>query len=142
MRTYPHNSPYAAARIVALTLLADGHLCQSELDALDRLQVHDTLGLCRAEMNGVVHSLCEDMLSSADHRWPDACRIEPATLRELMAEIDNPALQAQVMRLCLGVANADRQVTEGESIVLSAALDQWGPPAARELVHRAANALG
>ena len=93
-------------------------------------------------MHGVVHSLCEDMLASADHRWPGACRIDPATLLELMAEIDDPALQAQVMRLCLGVANADRQVSEGESIVLSAALDQWGPPAARELVQPSGNASG
>ena len=37
MRTYARSSPYAAARIVALTLLADGYLCKTELDALDRL---------------------------------------------------------------------------------------------------------
>lgn len=131
MRTYPRNSPHAAARIVALTLLADGHLCKAELDALDSLQVTDTLGLDNAEMHGVVHSLCDDMLVSADHRWPQACRIEPGTLLELMAEIDDPALQARVIRLCIGVANADRNVTEGESTVLSAALDQWGPSITR-----------
>jgi uncharacterized tellurite resistance protein B-like protein len=125
MRTYPHNSPHAAARIVALTLLADGHLCKAEIDALDRLQAHDTLGLDKAELHGVLHTLCEDMLVSTDHRWPDACRIEPATLLQLMAEIDDPVLQAQVMRLCIAVANANHQVTEGEAIVLSAALDQW-----------------
>ena len=131
MRTYPQNSPYAAARIVALTLLADGHLCKTELDALEHLKVHDKLGLGKGDMHGVLHSLCEDMLTSADHRWPDACRVEPASLLQLMSEIDDPALQAQVLRLCIGVANADRQLTEGESIVLSAALDQWGPKAAQ-----------
>ena len=126
MRTYPRNSSRAAARIVALTLLADGHLCKTELDALDRLRAHDVLGLDDAGMRAVVHALCEDMLASADHSWSNACRIDPATLRQLMAEIDDPALQATVMRLCMGVANADRHVTEGESIVLSSALDQWG----------------
>ena len=30
MRTYLHNSPQAAARIVALVMLADGHLCKTE----------------------------------------------------------------------------------------------------------------
>ena len=135
MRTYPRNSPFAAARIVALTLLADGHLCKDELDALDKLQMHDSLGLDKAEMHGVVHNLCDDLLASADHRWSHACRIEPATLLELMAEIDDPLLQARVIRLCIGVANADRHVTEGESIVLSAALDQWGPAIARTPAH-------
>ncbi len=36
MRTYPTNSPEAAARIVALALLADGHLSLIEIDALER----------------------------------------------------------------------------------------------------------
>ena len=45
MRTYSTGSPHAAARVVALTLLADGHLCQTELDALDQLDVPRQLGL-------------------------------------------------------------------------------------------------
>ena len=32
MRTYPTNSPQAAGRIVALALLADGHLSKAEVD--------------------------------------------------------------------------------------------------------------
>ena len=39
MRSYPKNSPQAAARIVALVLIADGHVSQSEIDALNHLQV-------------------------------------------------------------------------------------------------------
>ncbi len=64
-------------------------------------------------------------LDTSLHRWPDACRVETATLLQLMAEVDDPALQSHVMRLCIGVANANYQVTEGETMVLSAALDQW-----------------
>lgn len=138
MRTYPRNSPFAAARIIALTLLADGHLCKTELDAVERLRVHEALGLDKAGMQGVLQALCEDLLLGADHRWSDACRIGPDTLVQLLAEIDDPALQAQTMRLCMGVANADRQITEAESIVLSAALDEWGPAAAREVARRPA----
>ena len=36
MRTYPNNSPQAAARIVGLAMLADGNVCKGELDVLDR----------------------------------------------------------------------------------------------------------
>jgi hypothetical protein len=34
MRSYSRNSPEAAARIVALVLIADGHVCRSEFDVL------------------------------------------------------------------------------------------------------------
>ena len=132
MRTYPRNSPESAARIVALTLLADGHLCKTEVDSLVQLQALARLGLNEAGMQGVLRALCEDLLVSANHRWPEACRIDPTTMLQLMAEVDDPALQAQVIRLCMGVANADRHVTEGESAVISAALDQWGPTVARQ----------
>ena len=39
MRTYPSNSPEAAARIVALAMLADGNVCHREMQALDALHV-------------------------------------------------------------------------------------------------------
>ena len=44
MRTYPNNSPQAAARIVALAMLADGHLCKTELDLLERMDAIARLG--------------------------------------------------------------------------------------------------
>ena len=126
MRTYPRNSPQAAARIVALALLADGHLCKSELDVLARLDAHTRLGLDRDELHGVVHTFCEDLLGAMHLTWDDACRVDPRTMAQLMAEIDDPALRMQVLRLCVAVVEADRHVAEGEQIVLLAAVEQWG----------------
>ena len=40
MRSYPVNSPQAAARIVALTVVADGDIGDAEIEWLDRLAVH------------------------------------------------------------------------------------------------------
>ena len=54
MRTYPSNSPQAAARIVALTVLADGDISKTELELLDRLAVHEQLGLDRDELHDVL----------------------------------------------------------------------------------------
>jgi hypothetical protein len=45
MRSYPHNSPEAAARIVALVLISDGHVCSSEFDILKQLGAERELGL-------------------------------------------------------------------------------------------------
>ena len=126
MRTYPCNSPQAAARIVALTVLADRDIGKSELDLLDRLAVHGQLGLDRQAFHVVLDNLCEDLVSSEQLQWADACPVDDGTLAALMGEIDDPSLRRRLLRLCIEVAKSDAQVAEGESIVLSAAVEHWG----------------
>lgn len=126
MRHYPCNSPQAAGRILALALLSDGHLSRRELDMLDRLDAHTALGLARTELHAVVHSFCEDLLSSMHLSWGDACQVDQATLASLMADIDDPALRQTLLRLCLAIVDADGHVADGESVMLTAAVDQWG----------------
>ena len=128
MRTYPNNSPQAAARIVALAILADGHLCKSELDALDGVDAHTQLGLRTMELHAVLRSLCEDLLTGSHPDWEAACRVDPGTLTALMAEIDDPHLRAKILRLCAMVIAADEHVTESEAVFLAAAVDGWRLP--------------
>lgn len=126
MRTYPTDSPQAAARIVALTLVADGHVCKTEFDVLERVGAYGQLGLDHDEMQAVLQGFCEDLLQAQSSQWADACLVDPRTLSQLMAEIENPALRATVLRLCVAVAEADDHVADGESIVLVSAVEQWG----------------
>ena len=129
MRSYPRNSPQAATRILALAMLADGHQCQSELALLERLEVHAQLGLSRAELHAVVHTFCEDLMAfSAGMCWADLSKVRPAPLRQVLGEVDDPALQGQLLALCISLVAADRHLAEGESVVLAAALLQWGVP--------------
>lgn len=126
MRTYPNNSPQAAARIVALAMLADGHLCKTELDALDCVDVHTQLGLPPAELHAIVHALCEDLLSTSHGSWEAACRVDSGTLTALLSEIDDPALRVKVLRLCLTVIAADEHLADGETLILTALVEHWG----------------
>lgn len=126
MRTYPSNSPQAAARIVALTLLADGHLSRAELDLLDRLQVGPQLGLPSDELHAVLHGFCHDLLSGMHLTWSDACQVDPRTLEQMMGEIADPALRLKVLQLCVALAEGDDHVAEGEEVVLNAAVEHWG----------------
>jgi len=129
MRSYPRNSPQAATRILALAMLADGHQCQSELALLERLEVHAQLGLSRAELHAVVHTFCEDLMAfSAGMCWADLSKVRPAPLRQVLGEVDDPTLQGQLLALCISLVAADRHLAEGESVVLAAALLQWGVP--------------
>ena len=40
--------------------------------------------------------------------------------------MSEPALRERVLALCLEVAEADAVVTDGEALVLGAAVEQWG----------------
>jgi uncharacterized tellurite resistance protein B-like protein len=126
MRKYAQNSPQAAARIVALTLVADGDVGQAELDLLDALAAHQQLGLERDALHAVIDTFCEDLLSSKQLNWADACPVDEYTLADLMGQVDDPALRRKVLALCVKLAEVDQHVAEGESIVLSAAVAHWG----------------
>ena len=126
MRSYPANTPQAAARIVALTLVADGDIGDPEIQWLDRLSVHQQLGLARHELHELLDTFCEDLLSSGQLKWADACPVDERTLADLMGEIQDPALRLKLLRLCVELAEVDNQVDEGESIVLVAAVEHWG----------------
>ena len=126
MRSYPVNSPQAAARIVALTVIADGDIGDAEIKWLDRLAVHEQLGLARHELHALLDTFCEDLLSSDQLKWADACPVDERTLADLMGEVQDPALRLKLLRLCVELAEVDAHVDDGESSVLIAAVEHWG----------------
>lgn len=123
-RRYPRNSPRAAANIVALALISNGEVKPSEVAVLEALRVHEQLGLSRHEWHSVVHELCIGLLGSATHGTD--CQIDGRTIEQMLADIDDVALQRLVLRLCTAVVNADGKIDDGESIVVLAAIDHWG----------------
>ena len=126
MRPYPHNSPEAASRIVALTMLADGHLSRIELEALQRGSLQHAFELPPAALHGVIQALCEDLLATAHSSRGLSSAIDMATLQVLLTEIDDPELQARVLRTCIDVAEADTHLAEGEAVVLLTVAERWG----------------
>jgi uncharacterized tellurite resistance protein B-like protein len=126
MRSYPRNSPEAAARIVALVLIADGHVCRSEIDALNQLNAPGELGLDPDGLPRVVQTLCEDLLMGDPGSGSMLGRVDDNTLALLMAEVDEPVLQRKVLRLAVAVAQGDQHLAEGETVVLEAARLHWG----------------
>ena len=126
MRPYPQNSPQAAARIVALTLVSDGQLKKVELHALEGLRAQELLGLSRDGLRGVLDTFCADLIDDAAKLGTADCQIDADLIGALFGEVDTPALRATVLRLCKAVVHADHRLHEGEAIVLMAAMDHWG----------------
>lgn len=125
MRPYPLNSPQAAARLVALSVLADGHLSTTELGRLERMNAPAKLGLNRRELTEVVRHLAEDLLTASYAVWGSACQIDQLALRSVAAEITDPVLQRTTLELCVGVVRADLHHAGGEEILLDALAEQW-----------------
>lgn len=125
MRNYPRNSPEAAARILALLLIADGNVCQSELRRLESLGAARAIGLEPDGLLRIVQTLCEDLMAaSAGGEWLTAPP-DDATLAALFDEIDAPALRRTVLDLAEATAEADRHVAVGESHLLDSLRRHW-----------------
>ena len=127
MRSYPRNSPQAAARIVALALTSDGHVCSSEEHALERLGIARELGLAPAQFAQIVQTMCEDR--SVAHMSPELAvdHLDATRFATVIDEIDDPVLRRKVTRLCIAVTIADDHLADGEIALLAAVLNAWGP---------------
>jgi hypothetical protein len=124
MRAYPRNSPAAAARIVALALLADGHLSRTELAALLRQEAHERLGVSPLELQDILQHLAEDLTSIGAPVWTGGV-LDETLVAALLHEVDDPGLQRTVLGLCNSTAEADGVVTDGEHVVLDACRRRW-----------------
>lgn len=124
IRSYPRNSAQAAARLVALALIANGRIKAVETAALDALRSHERLGLTRPQWHGVIRDLCVDLLGPA--RCGDDICISDGVLERMLDEVDNDYQRRTVLRLSSAVVHADCQIEDSESFVLLAMIERWG----------------
>lgn len=127
MGTYPRNNPVAAARIVALALICDGHLCCSEINTLRALNVAPTLGLAEESFADIVQTLCEDQLLPVSAARVTAGMVSSATIDAMLSEVDDPKLQRTVMHLALAATLFDRHLADSEIELMSQLLRRWEP---------------
>lgn len=125
MRAYLRNSPEASGRLVALAMLADDRACPSEFAALQALDAPALLGLPAPRLAQLVQDLRDDLMLGDWQGGSMLEHIDERLLAQLMAEVDDPALQRQVLRLAQAAAQADGQLAQGEALVLAAARRYW-----------------
>lgn len=138
MRSYPTNGPQATARILAITMLIDGHADLSEIHALERHPALLDLGLTSQLVDEVINHLCHDLMISANHEWNMTVRMTPATQQQLLAEITDPVQQATILALCEDLIAADGQQHPAESAFLDSLQNNWHPMPAWQLAARTA----
>ena len=125
MRSYPGNSPQAAARVMTLTALADGHISASELGVLQRLDAPARLGLPPSQLLEVIQHLTEDLMTTAYSQWGTACQLDDSLLHSMMQEITDQQLRRTTFELCMAVAKADFYMAGPEENFIAVAARQW-----------------
>ena len=132
MRTYPHNSPEAAARIVALVLVSDGNASKSEFEVLNGLGGVRDLGLEPKDMLCIMQALCEDLLMEGFDGRSILSRVGEGLMASLMTEVDDPLLQTQVLQIARSVIHADGHLSDAECAVVDAISRHWSIQAHHE----------
>jgi hypothetical protein len=128
MRSYPRNSPHAAARVVALTVLADGHLGHQEIDALQRIDVAGRLDLSQADFMGVLQAVCDDLMASSHQHWSGIQHLPRTELKQMLDEIDDVGLRLIVMEICAALCECDQNLADAEYEMLCTQADHWDLP--------------
>ncbi len=123
MRTYPNNSPHAAGRLLALTMIVDGNLAPSELDALADSDILDHVDLDQEGFRHLLQELCEDMLAGAAH---GVVQLAPSVQDSLLREISDPILRRRLLQAMWQIADADGWLADGEAVLLARAGALWG----------------
>jgi uncharacterized tellurite resistance protein B-like protein len=133
MRSYPIDSPQAAARLLAMALVADGNYSFTELRALDRLNAAQQLGLSPEGFKEVIETFCTDLLAAANGEWTGSARMDEGCRQQMLDEVRDPILRVRIVGLCHAVVQADGHEADGETAMLDALSRAWREPSAGAL---------
>jgi uncharacterized tellurite resistance protein B-like protein len=114
-----------AARLIVLTLVADGELANREIDAIDRHHIAELIGVPRDALVQAVAEHCSGLLAST--ATDGAVRVlDLENTERLLDSITDPALQKLTCRAMLVLAKADGHISLAEQTLLRHALSRWG----------------
>ncbi len=121
---YAENSAEALLRVIALFMVSDGELADSELEVLERLGVLETLGASRERLADVFDAYCDDLIvhagtaayvGLADTEWVDA----------VIAPVTDHERRRYLAATLLHLAQADGELDDAERSVYQHLLDAW-----------------
>lgn len=129
MRSYPIDSKEAVCRLLALSMIVDGHMAPSELKAMEHSAILERVGADAEAFDTVLQALCEDMLASASREAGAEIELDRNTLDRLFEEIADPLLRMCTLKAMLDIVHADQHLDSREHLLLQRALKRWSAPA-------------
>lgn len=125
MNSMQADARLTAARLIVLTLVADGELANREIVAIDRHRIAELIGVPRDALVQAVAEHCSGLLAST--ATDGAVRVlDLENTERLLDSITDPALQKLTCRAMLVLAKADGHISLAEQTLLRHALSRWG----------------
>lgn len=125
MQQYPANSPAAVSRILALSMIVDGHLSPSEVRAMHAAPFLEQVKVDDDTFDATLRQLCEDLLLAAANRNAGMVEIDPAQLDGLLLEITEPMLQVCLWKTMVEIVHADGHLDARETTLVRRAARAW-----------------
>lgn len=130
MKVYEIDSPEAVSRLLALTMIVDGHVAPSEVRAMYQAEALQRLAIDPDTFDDTLQQLCEDLLLEADNRNAGFVEIAPRQVQVLLAEVEDAGIQLNLLRTMIDIVYADGHVDERETILVQSAARTWFSQAA------------
>lgn len=128
MRFCASDSPEAVCRLLALSMIVDGHLAPSEMKALHHSAILDRVGVDAERFDDAVVALCDDLLETARRHGHDDIEIDNTLLDRLLDDVADPLLRMSVLKAMLDIVHADRLIDSREHVLLRRAMRKWSAP--------------
>ncbi len=124
MRAYPQNGPEAMARIIALVLLADAELDDSEVEMLDRLGIYKRIDATRETFIRVVQEYFNDLLR--DDAGERISLIDGTRMDAVLDAVDDPQKRLDLARMLFDLVGTDGGINDAELATMGHVLARWG----------------
>lgn len=125
MKSYVIDGPQAMSRILALTMIVDGHVSPSEVSAMHNAPFLDQIGVDADTFDLTMQELCEDLLQAVPNRNAGLVEINPALLDEVLDEIRDPVVQMCMLKAMLDIVYADGMIDSRETLLVRRAAQSW-----------------
>ena len=125
MHTYSANSPEAVSRILALTMIVDGHVSPSEIRTMHCSEYLKQVMIEDETFDRTLRELCEDLLDAAANRRAGMVEIDPRLMDALLLDIRDPLLQIRVWRTMVDIVHADGHLDGRETTLVRRAARTW-----------------
>lgn len=124
MRTYPHNSAEAMARIIVMCLLADSDIDPSELADTNLDKILYTTGLSQHDFMMVLKNYMEDIQADTA---PNARinLLDPKRINQLLSEVDDHKARILTLATALSVCKNDHALNAPELAVFQHIMQHW-----------------
>lgn len=125
MHHYEVNSPEAVSRILALSMIVDGHLSPLEVRAMHAAPFLEQVAVDDDTFDRTLRQLCEDLLGAAANRHAGMVEIDPGLLDALLQDVQDPLLQICLWKAMFDIIQADGHLDTRETTLLRRAARAW-----------------